>query len=354
MPFIRNLWYVAAWSNELGEVPIGRTILGKPIVLFRTSDGTAAAMEDRCPHRHAPLSLGRVEGDFLRCMYHGMRFAADGSCNEAPGTTTIPAGCRTRSFPIAEKSSWIWVWMGDAALADPERIPTGFGLDNPEWALREGVLDYAANYELINDNLCDLSHLDFVHEKTLGHATGAKWMPVQPRVTSVEDGLTVERWFCDHLLSPMAPDRVDSWNIYEYLLPGVFLMTTHAFPVGTAAACNFERSAAMPVYRRVEQQAVTPIGERQTRYFYASGVDARIASPEFLDGLMVVINAAFAEDRAMIEAQQRIWDQTPADLQKVFMPHDKAPALFRRLVARRLAAEQLEPRSTREHDDVES
>jgi len=112
MPFIRNLWYVAAWSNELGEGPIGRTILGEPIVLFRTSDGTPVAMKTGVRTAMRRCRTAGSRGISWRCMYHGMRFAADGSCDDAPGASAIPAGCQTRSFPVAEQSSWIWVWTG--------------------------------------------------------------------------------------------------------------------------------------------------------------------------------------------------------------------------------------------------
>ena len=128
MTFIRNLWYVAAWSHELeGAGPIGRVIIDEPVVLFRTPDGAVVALEDRCPHRHAPLSLGRVEGNRLRCMYHGLTFDSAGRCVAIPGGATIPPGTVARRFPVQERWSWIWVWTGDPAKADPDLIPQEIG-----------------------------------------------------------------------------------------------------------------------------------------------------------------------------------------------------------------------------------
>jgi phenylpropionate dioxygenase-like ring-hydroxylating dioxygenase large terminal subunit len=342
MAFVNNLWYVAAWSHEVAQQPLGVCIVDEPIVLYRRADGTVVALEDRCPHRHAPLSLGRVEGDDIRCMYHGLRFGCDGVCKEVPGTDTIPPRAIARSFPVVERSSWIWVWTGDPAKADPARVPTAFGLDNPEWVMRSGALDYEADYQLLNDNLCDLSHLDFVHEATLGWSTGAKWSTAQPTIRPLDDGLLFERWFLDHPQAPGRSERVDTWNSYRYLLPGVFLMTTQAYPVGTARDSEFGEPTnnAKPVFRRVEQQAVTPISEGRSRYLYASGVEARIATPQLIDGMFAVINASFAEDRRMIEAQQRLWNRTPADRKKAFIVQDKAPAMFRRLIERRIADER--------------
>lgn len=343
MTFIRNLWYVAAWSSELEPMrAIGRTIIGEPLALYRRIDGSVVALEDRCPHRHAPLSLGRVEGDDLRCMYHGLKFGTDGVCKSVPGAETPPPGLAARTYPVVERSSWIWVWPGDPALADPALVPTAFGLDNPLWSMSEGALDYAADYELLNDNLTDLSHLDFVHETTLGASTGAKWALHPPRINAIEGGLLIERWLLDHVLMPGRPERADTFNSYRYLLPGVFLMTTAAYPPGTAAARGHgpPDPGAEPLFERAEQQAVTPIGDRRSRYLYATGPATKFADPRRLEGMMAVVNAAFAEDMRMIEAQQRVWDATPPDRRKAFLPQDKAPALFRRLIARRLAAEQ--------------
>jgi phenylpropionate dioxygenase-like ring-hydroxylating dioxygenase large terminal subunit len=343
MTFVRNLWYVAAWSHDVAsDEPLGVTLVGEPVVLYRRGNGTVVSFEDRCPHRHAPLSLGRIEGDHLRCMYHGLRFGPDGACVEVPGTTKIPPRLSARSFPVVERSSWIWVWPGDPAKADPALVPEAFGLDNPEWVMRSGAIDYEADYQLLNDNLCDLSHLDFVHETTLGGSTGAKWSREAPKITTLSDGILFERWFRDHPLGGRA-ENVDTWNAYRYLLPGIFLMATQGYPVGTAEASGFGAPNAKPIFRRVEQQAVTPIGESKTRYLYASGIDARIATPKFVEAVFAVINASFAEDRRIIEGQQRIWSRTPPERQKAFIPQDQAPALFRRMLAQRLADERATP-----------
>ena len=300
-----------------------------------------AALEDRCPHRHAPLSFGRVEGEGLRCMYHGLTFSPDGVCLGGPGPTIVPPGTAARAFPAVERWDWIWVWTGDPARADPAAIPQVHDPDDSDWAMKADAIDYAADYQLIHDNLCDLSHLDFVHETTLGWATGSKWALDEPKVSALADGVLIERWFEDHVLIPGEPTRADSWKSYRFILPGLFLMDTWAYPVGTAKAVGFgPPAAAAAIYRRREQQAVTPVAPGRSRYLYATGVDPKHAAPADLGGRMDVVDAAFAEDKRMIEAQQRIWDLTPPDRPKAFLPQDKAPAQFRRLIARRLAQEQ--------------
>jgi vanillate O-demethylase monooxygenase subunit len=338
--FIRNLWYVAAWSHELtADAPIGRVILGEPIALYRKRDGSVVAFEDRCPHRHAPLSLGKIEGDELRCGYHGLRFDARGTCSAMP-SRSAPPRLSVRTYPVASRWSWLWVWMGDAALADPARIPDAFGLDDPRWTMRAGVMDYEANWELLNDNLCDLSHLDFSHATTLGGSSGVKWSAEVPRITQLEDGLRIDRWYPDSRLAPGHPTRVDTLNSYRYLLPGLFLMTTAWYPLGAAARCGFGVPDEKPLSQRAEQQAVTPISERRTRYFYATGFAAESATPERVEGIFAIVNAAFAEDKRIIEGQQRILDLTPPGARMASSPHDEAPLAFRRLVRERLARER--------------
>ncbi len=97
--FLRNYWYVAAWDHEVGREPLGRTFLGDPVVMFRKLDGTPVAFEDRCCHRRAPLSLGRVVEDTLQCGYHGLVYDATGQviavrarspCRRARGSSAIP------------------------------------------------------------------------------------------------------------------------------------------------------------------------------------------------------------------------------------------------------------------------
>ena len=338
--FIRNLWYVAAWSHELtAEAPIGRTLIGEPVALYRRSGGAVVALEDRCAHRFAPLSLGRVESDDLRCMYHGLLFGADGVCKQMPARATPPRAS-VRTYPVVERWSWIWVWMGEPALADAALIPEAFGLDDPRWVTRASVMDYDASWELLNDNLCDLSHLDFSHETTLGGGSGVMWAPELPRITPREDGLVIERWWENAPLAPGRPERFDTRNHYRYLLPGLFLMTTEWYPLGTAERSGYAAPKDEPLSRRVEQQAVTPVSEKRSRYFYATGVSAEIAKPALLEGIFAIINAAFAEDKLIIEGQQRIWDLTPPEARKISTPHDEGPLAFRRLVAKRLADER--------------
>jgi len=336
--FLKNCWYVAAWEHELPEdKPIARQIIGEPVVLYRTPTGTVRALANRCAHRRAPLSMGRIEGGNLRCRYHGLLFAPDGRCLEIPGSSTIPPHCNVRSYPVHVQDDWVWLWMGKPEQADLALVPKAWGLKDPRWTMRSAQMDYRAHYMLINDNLCDLSHVDFVHEQTLGKATGGGWSDVAPRVTPTARGIRVARWFVGKPASPTNPTVVDTWSTYDYQAPGIFIMENRSYPHGMAQQVQFQAPQAEPMTHRVEQQAVTPISPAETRYFFATGIDSRIPA---IDAIFTMVQAAFIEDRDMIEAQQRIWDVTDPDAPMAFCVHDKGLSMFRRVMSRLLNAER--------------
>jgi phenylpropionate dioxygenase-like ring-hydroxylating dioxygenase large terminal subunit len=180
--FIKNCWYVAAWSHEIEATTfLARTITGIPLMFWRDANGAIVAFEDRCCHRAAPLSMGRREADGVRCMYHGMLFDRSGKCIEIPSQDFIPPAAKVRTFPVVEKHKWVWVWMGDPARADQGLIPDTHYLDDPGWRGTPGYFHYEANYLLIADNLLDFSHLAYVHEKTLGGSP--KYAQIRPGIS---------------------------------------------------------------------------------------------------------------------------------------------------------------------------
>ena len=137
--FLRNGWYAAIWSKDLQARPIGRTFLNEKVALFRNGGGQAAALEDCCCHRAAPLSKGEVAGDYLACGYHGLKYDINGQCVEVPGQTMIPRGAKVRSYPVCEKWGAVWIWMGEPAKADESKIPNLFWLADPAWTATPAI-----------------------------------------------------------------------------------------------------------------------------------------------------------------------------------------------------------------------
>jgi phenylpropionate dioxygenase-like ring-hydroxylating dioxygenase large terminal subunit len=331
-----NAWYVAGWRHEFTREPMSRMLLGRPVVLYRRIDGSLVALEDRCVHRMAPLSLGRVEGDDIRCLYHGFRFAADGQCNDIPGQEVIPSRACVKSYPVAENGSWVWVWMGDPAQADTSLIAQGKALDDPEWVLKTGQLDYEANYELINDNLLDLTHLTFVHAASFG--ADEAWSRNRPTVETLHNGVRVSRWIID---SPPIPplgkaaehERVDIWTSYDFIIPGTFLLYSAIHPAGTAASCGGAApgEALEPLHDNFTSQAVVPLTDKTSRYYFSWGPSSRCGDEAMADIMIAVAKQAFNEDKVMIEAQQKVIDCEP-DRPPMPATADKAITIFQRMM----------------------
>jgi phenylpropionate dioxygenase-like ring-hydroxylating dioxygenase large terminal subunit len=123
MSFLRNTWYVAGLPDEVSEKPLARTFLDTSVVIYRGESGTLAALDGACPHRFAPLGQGCVVGDAIQCPYHGLRFDQQGACVFMPTGGEPPPRAKLRSYPIVERHHLLWIWMGDAASADPALIP---------------------------------------------------------------------------------------------------------------------------------------------------------------------------------------------------------------------------------------
>ncbi|KRA83700.1 aromatic ring-hydroxylating dioxygenase subunit alpha [Altererythrobacter sp. Root672] len=334
MNYVRNAWYVAAWSEEIADrKPFAITILEEPVVIYRGESGRLAALEDRCVHRLAPLSLGRCEGDRLRCMYHGLLYAPEGKVVEIPGQQQIPPRAAVRSYPVVERHSWIWIWMGEAEAADEALIPPAVGLDHPDFILGHGQLDYEAEARLINDNLLDFSHLTYVHAESFG--AGEEFAATQGKIEPLERGIRYQRWIENSLgsSSRKSDTPMDSYMVYDFLIPGVLLMTGGVFPLGTAAECDYgtpdlSRAVSGTTFT---SQAVTPLTAKTSRYFFSWGPHRDHGDEALRDMLMGIAGKAFAEDKVMIEAQQRVINRSP-NAQIMPTAHDKGVTLFNRLV----------------------
>lgn len=342
--FIRNAWYAGAWGHELqGEALLSRKIIGETILFYRTMDGRAVAMRDRCSHRFAPLSIGRREGDCVRCMYHGLVFDPDGRCVEEPGRTGVSPNTDVRSYPTAERYKLVWIWMGDPTLADPALIPDCHFQDDPAWASIPAYIHYEAEYRLILDNLLDFSHLTYVHENTLGGS--AKIATTRPKVEQIgDDTVRLTRWYLNE--PEIAPylrgfgtfeGPVDRWHVYELKIPGnVFVMDSGSAPAGTGAPEGNRVPLAMQF---VATQIVTPEDERNSHFFWTYAHNFNIDDAVFTQKLANRILEGFVEDKAMIEAQQKVIDESGDD-PMAFILADNGLALGRRIIDKILAGER--------------
>lgn len=157
-------WYALCESRALRSRPIAVSLFGRPLVLFRTESGTAAALVDRCPHRNVPLSLGRVRGGCLQCAYHGWEFDPDGQCRAVPGLVgdVRSRERRTGAHAVRESQGFVWVYGREDAL--PEREPYVFPhVGEPGWTTAREVLDVQASLHAVAENALDVPHTAFLH-----------------------------------------------------------------------------------------------------------------------------------------------------------------------------------------------
>jgi phenylpropionate dioxygenase-like ring-hydroxylating dioxygenase large terminal subunit len=331
--FLKNFWYVAAWAEELTTNPLARRILDQPVVLFRTEGGIAAALDDCCPHRMAELSLGTVEGEHLRCPYHGLLFDAGGRCVEMPGDTEIPSCAHVKAYPVEERDQLIWIWMGDPAAADRETVPAMPWLSSPDWADSHGLITYDCSYVLLCDNLMDLSHTTFVHKRTIGTGDVAK----TPVTTAIDgDMVTVERVMHDTEPSIMYrraggfTGRVDRWQTMKFTAPCNIVIDAGAVPAGT-------NDMAQGIDTRVIN-LITPETPTSTFHFWAFARNFRLDDPEMTDYLGEALTVTFNEDKALIDGQQR--NVTARPKQHMFNKSaDSGVVGVRRIIRRLLEAE---------------
>jgi phenylpropionate dioxygenase-like ring-hydroxylating dioxygenase large terminal subunit len=302
--FAKDCWYVAAFSAEITDKPLGRRLLNEPVVIFRTSDGRVAALEDRCCHRGLPLSMGELVGDDLRCNYHGMVYDCSGQCVRIPGQTVIPQNAKVKSYPLIEKGNTIWIWMGDAAKADPALLPDFPWRENSEWVWREGLFHFNCNYELLHDNLLDLSHLAYVHRFTIGGDPELHF-ETETKLTRTERGLILRRWMPASAAPPTYAKLVefdglvDRWQEVQFS-PGLIDLYSGAISVGQNAL-EGERIGGFQL-RLFD--AVTPETETTTHNFFSSGHNFRIDEPEISDTLFAELKRTVLEDIEVLDAQQ--------------------------------------------------
>lgn len=342
--FVRNCWYVAGWSKEVQpDGFFSRTVINVPLVLWRDAQGKVIALEDRCCHRGAKLSMGQREqgGDCVRCMYHGLVFDRTGVCISAPAQSRLPSQARVRSFPVVESHCWIWIWMGDPDKADPALIADTQWIDHPQWRCEQGYLHYDVSYLLIADNLLDFSHLPFLHPTTLGGSTD--YAAVLPKVERGERGVRLTKWV-NNTNAPAysakyagyAQDaKVDRWMHYDFLVPGVLLMDSGMVPAGSGGE-NIPRENAI-AFRGC--QALTPETDTSTHYFFAHAHNFLIDRPEVTREIHMGVIQAFEEDRAMISAQQQNLSLDPT-FKMMPLSVDAALSQFRWVVDRLIDAEQ--------------
>ncbi len=338
--FIRNEWYVASWSKNLGRTLLARTICDEPILLYRREDGGVAALEDVCPHRLLPLSMGFLEGDAVRCLYHGLLLGPEGNCREMPGGGAPNRSICAKTYPVVERHGFVWVWIGDPALADEAKLPNLWMIGRPGWRADGGVMTVACDYRLLVDNLMDLTHETYVHANSVGQ----KELHDYPIVTTSAGREVVSaRWMPSVPPPPLyraslgdydAP--VDRWQVCRFLPPTGVVIDVG---VSTTARGNTLEDHENADVRSFVLNFATPATAKSCTYFWGSARSNDIDDDARFEAVTRIQESIFLEDVAVLEAQQRQIDRLPGRKLQAFAVD--AGGVRARLMLERMLKEQV-------------
>lgn len=335
----RNMWWVAAMVDEVTDKPTSKWLLELPIVLYRLKDGTPVALDDRCPHRWAPLSDGRVVDDQIVCPYHGMAFGRDGNCSHVPTQDTIPATAKVRSYPLVESGAFIWIWMGDEGEIENNPPPVDMSYTtNPGWSVVTGYYEVATNWVMIRENVLDLTHIAHLHSKTFKQDD---WNNV-PEVTMEGDVVIYRQDFDLAPLSPLfchamglsetKPIKRSQEGRMESLAVSFSDWNVHDPEPDAGARSDFLMRGC---------HIVTPAQRGATHYYWAAAFDIADVAPDICEKTKGSVTAAFDEDKGLLERMQSMIsaDARGLDYPEVTLAADSAGVRVRQVLQRKLAAE---------------
>lgn len=341
MAFILNTWYAAGWSREITRDLLPRTIANHKIVFYRTEAGDIAALQDRCPHRFVPLHKGKLKGDIIECGYHGLCFDTAGACILNPhGDGKIPRAAKVASYTVTEKYGVAWIWLGNAEAADESLIADFSVLDDPALETVGSYLHIEANYQLISDNLLDLTHGQYIHPLFSSEDQGPSiYEPEKdPKPNEVKAPFYRRNQYANEYFQMLGfpkGQRGDHRNIMRWTPPSLLLLDVGM----TGVDRPVEEGLSIPT-----SHLLTPETDSTTHYFWAMSRDFRQDEKELSDKLMRIGDDVFLnEDKPMIEAQQRMLDDSmPVKLQPVLLQTDSSSVRARRIVEAQLSAEHPE------------
>jgi phenylpropionate dioxygenase-like ring-hydroxylating dioxygenase large terminal subunit len=302
--FPLNQWYVAGFAWELQDKPLARTLLNHNVVLFRTGAGQVAALENRCCHKSLPLSCGTVENVGVRCGYHGLLFAPSGACLEVPGQDKVPAKARVKAYTLVEKDQILWIWMPAEEGAGPTHAAPDYPIHgDARYKFRGDVFHYDAPYQLIHDNLLDLSHLGYVHLKTIG-GNAAVHMNAALKVEAAGDQVRVLRHMPNSVPPPTYTGawafqgNIDRWQEVEFNVSHLLIWTGGA-DVGTEDLADPRRGG----FHMRGFHAITPETDTTAHYMWTMASNQHPDKPDMSQLVYDQTVLTFLEDKVIIEAQ---------------------------------------------------
>ena len=334
----RNMWWCAAHVDEVTEKPIAKWLLEKPVVLYRTANGEPVALDNRCPHRWAPLSDGHVKDDKIVCPYHGMEFGVDGVCTKIPTQDSIPPSARVQSYPLKQSGAFLWIWMGDPDKIDAAPIDMEY-TTNPDWSFVSGYMEVDVNWVLIRENVLDLTHIAFLHANTFKQNDWDE----QPDVYMDGDTVVYFKDFPPSPLSPLFcagfgfPDGKVVKREQEGRMPSLAV----SFSDWNIHDIDAEPGARVDYLMR-GCHIVTPSVRGKTHYYWGAAFDVPDIPQDVADKTAANVVAAFNEDKDLLQKIQAnvAIDPRGLDFTELNLGADKAGVRVRQILKKKLEAER--------------
>ena len=338
MSFIKNCWYAAGWSSQFKALPIAKTILNEEITIFRSLEGKIAALENRCPHRLLPLSAGKITQAGLQCGYHGLTFDHSGNCTVAPTQDDLPAKAFVKSYPVAEQLGLVWIWMGEPEQANPKNIYDLPEYRDTRWGVAHGdALEINANYLLLCDNLCDPTHVNYVHPTTLGSPDA-----VDAPVTYEQKGwgVTTSRWTLDS--EPVGffkvfgsySSPVDRWQIYHMRVPSTAIIDFGSKVSGKEQE-HGDDTGRIQIF---SCHFITPVTENTSVDYWLHVRNFEPDNSAVGEKISEQFRIAFEEDKVILGMIQKEEERGQGS-KRVGLELDASAGLFRHMVSQRIKEE---------------
>lgn len=336
----RNCWWVGARSEEVNRKPLGRWLLDQPVVFFRKEDGSVVALEDRCPHRWAPLSGGSVVGDSLVCGYHGLQFSAEGKCVKIPTQCKIPNNAKVKAYPVLERGPFVWIWMGDPDRAGEIDIPELDYITDDGWIRLGDYMHLKSNYFLLQENVLDLTHFTFVHADTLQFEG---WDSGEDTVSVDGETVSFSRTTRQIHLSPLLtmPSGIEAGTIADTTTFGSMLLPgAHTAGIDIQDPLRGKNNGRDFNFRIAH--FTTPETPSTSHYWWIVGQNYGVEGSAVQEMVQKGFIEAFDQDKVILENIQNIVAKDPrhSDSTEISVIADQAAVQARRILNAMIARDE--------------
>lgn len=330
-PLLYDYWYVAALGSEISRDLRERTILNRSLVMYRNEDGSPIILQNRCAHRSFPLDKSTLEDGGIRCRYHGIKYNHDGEITDVPCQDNCP---RTgiKKYITKEIGPCVWIWMGEESDADETTIPELPVHDMDKWSHVVGNYNYLkGSYILMQENLCDLSHLPFLHADTFKFPKEYTAAPIE--VERDGNRVTFYREMADwNLLKPFFHPGLDFGNQQViYRSGGEFVTPATNKGYGLLYPVDEDGTEQAPVGHYVNHY-VTPESENTCHYFWYVARNYALDDAEYSKKQGDMVQRGFKEDLVAINLLQDMLEKDQHDYKEIGIKADKPGVMMRKII----------------------